>query len=92
MSKMIRFHNFGKDVLKAEDLEISQPDVRALLVSVHAASVNPVDFKIRCKAWSMAGKEKRSSISSNSRQELKRRLSTTRLRSAGSEASPTSFG
>jgi NADPH:quinone reductase-like Zn-dependent oxidoreductase len=69
MSKMIRFHNFGKDVLKAEDLEISQPDVRALLVSVHAASVNPVDFKIRCKAWSMAGKEKRSSISSNSRQE-----------------------
>jgi NADPH:quinone reductase-like Zn-dependent oxidoreductase len=48
MSKMIRFHNFGsKDVLKAEDVEISQPDASEVLVSVHAASINPVDFKIR---------------------------------------------
>ena len=92
MSKMIRFHNFGKDVLKAEDLEISQPDVRALLVSVHAASVNPVDFKIRCKAWSMAGKEKRSSISSNSRQEFSVVYQRRDYGRPAPKASPTSFG
>lgn len=48
MSKLIRLHRFGgKEVLRIEDLDISQPDAGEVLVSVRAASVNPVDFKIR---------------------------------------------
>ncbi|WP_458194641.1 hypothetical protein [Bradyrhizobium sp. UFLA05-153] len=44
----IRFHQFGSnDVLRVERLEQSGPDARQILVSVRAASVNPVDFKIR---------------------------------------------
>jgi len=40
MSKLIRLHRFdGKEMLTAEELDISQP--------VCAASVNPIDFKIR---------------------------------------------
>lgn len=46
--KLIRLHHFGgKEVLRTEDLDISQPDAGEVLVSVRAASVNPVDFKIR---------------------------------------------
>jgi NADPH:quinone reductase-like Zn-dependent oxidoreductase len=48
MSKLIRLHRFGdKEVLRTEELDISQPDAGEVLVSVRAASVNPVDFKIR---------------------------------------------
>jgi len=48
MSKLIRFHRFGgKEVLRTEELDVSQPDAGQVLVSVRAASVNPVDFKIR---------------------------------------------
>jgi NADPH:quinone reductase-like Zn-dependent oxidoreductase len=48
MSTLIRLHRFGgKEVLRAEELDISQPDAGEVLVSVRAASVNPVDFKIR---------------------------------------------
>jgi NADPH:quinone reductase-like Zn-dependent oxidoreductase len=48
MTKLIRFRRFGgKDVIETEDIEISQPDAGEVLVSVRAASVNPVDFKIR---------------------------------------------
>ena len=48
MSKLIRFRCFGsKDVIEAEDLDVSQPDAGEVLLSVRAASVNPVDFKIR---------------------------------------------
>jgi NADPH:quinone reductase-like Zn-dependent oxidoreductase len=48
MSRLVRFHRFGgSEVLKMEDLEISQPDAGEVLVAVKAASVNPVDFKIR---------------------------------------------
>jgi NADPH:quinone reductase-like Zn-dependent oxidoreductase len=44
MSKLVRHHFGGNEVLTTEDLEISQPDTGEVLVS---ASVNPVDFKIR---------------------------------------------
>jgi NADPH:quinone reductase-like Zn-dependent oxidoreductase len=48
MSKLIRLHHFGgKEVLRTEELDISQPDAGEVLVCVRAASVNPVDFKIR---------------------------------------------
>src|ERR1700761_3670480 len=48
MTKLIRFRCFGgKDVMETEDLDVSQPDAGEVLVSVRAASVNPVDFKIR---------------------------------------------
>lgn len=50
MAKLIkiRFHQFGgNDVVRVDRLEQSGPDAGQILVSVRAASVNPVDFKIR---------------------------------------------
>lgn len=50
MAKLIkiRFHRFGgNDMLRVDRLEQSGPDAGQILVSVRAASVNPVDFKIR---------------------------------------------
>jgi NADPH:quinone reductase-like Zn-dependent oxidoreductase len=44
----MRIHSFGgKEVLRADDIEPSLPDAGQVLVAVRAASVNPVDFKIR---------------------------------------------
>ena len=44
----MRIHRFGgKEVLQADDVEPSLPDAGQVLVAVRAASVNPVDFKIR---------------------------------------------
>jgi NADPH:quinone reductase-like Zn-dependent oxidoreductase len=44
----MRIHRFGgKEVLQADDVEPSLPDAGQVLVAVDAASVNPVDFKIR---------------------------------------------
>ncbi len=44
----MRIHRFGdKEVLQADDVEPSLPDPGQVLVAVDAASVNPVDFKIR---------------------------------------------
>jgi NADPH:quinone reductase-like Zn-dependent oxidoreductase len=44
----MRIHRFGgKEVIQADDIEPSQPDAGQVLVAVRAASVNPVDFKIR---------------------------------------------
>jgi NADPH:quinone reductase-like Zn-dependent oxidoreductase len=46
--RKMRIHRFGdSDVLQADDVEPSLPDASQLLVSGRAASVNPVDFKIR---------------------------------------------
>ncbi|MGY3443675.1 MULTISPECIES: NADP-dependent oxidoreductase [unclassified Bradyrhizobium] len=47
-SLKIRFHQFGgNDALRVDCVEQSAPDARQILVTVRAASVNPVDFKIR---------------------------------------------
>jgi NADPH:quinone reductase-like Zn-dependent oxidoreductase len=44
----MRIHHFGnRDELRADELEYSQPDASQVLITVKAASVNPVDFKIR---------------------------------------------
>jgi NADPH:quinone reductase-like Zn-dependent oxidoreductase len=44
----MRFHRFGgPEVLQSDTVEPSGPDAGQILVSVRAASVNPVDFKIR---------------------------------------------
>jgi NADPH:quinone reductase-like Zn-dependent oxidoreductase len=44
----MRIHRFGnKEVLQADNVEPSLPDAGQVLVAVCAASVNPVDFKIR---------------------------------------------
>jgi NADPH:quinone reductase-like Zn-dependent oxidoreductase len=46
--RTMRIHRFGgKEVLQADSLEHSLPDAGQILVAVRAASVNPVDFKIR---------------------------------------------
>jgi len=47
-SKRIRIHRFGgPEVLQLDEVEPSQPDALQVLVHVEAASINPVDFKIR---------------------------------------------
>jgi NADPH:quinone reductase-like Zn-dependent oxidoreductase len=46
--KAIRIHAFGgPEVLQLDDIAIPQPAEGELLVRIHAASANPVDFKIR---------------------------------------------
>ncbi len=46
--RKVRIHRFGgPDVLRVEEVEPSMPDALQVLVNVKAASVNPVDFKIR---------------------------------------------
>src|ERR1700736_7090319 len=46
--KAIRIHRFGgPEVLDLEDVPVPQPCEKELLVRIHAASINPVDYKIR---------------------------------------------
>jgi NADPH:quinone reductase-like Zn-dependent oxidoreductase len=46
--RKMRIHSFGgPEVLQADDVEYSLPDASQVLVTVRAASINPVDFKIR---------------------------------------------
>jgi NADPH:quinone reductase-like Zn-dependent oxidoreductase len=48
ITRKVRIHRFGgPDVLRVDEVEPSMPDARQVLVSVKAASINPVDFKIR---------------------------------------------
>jgi NADPH:quinone reductase-like Zn-dependent oxidoreductase len=46
--KTVRIHGFGGiEMLRYEDVELSLPDATEILIASRAASVNPVDFKIR---------------------------------------------
>src|ERR1700716_906685 len=46
--KAIRIHRFGcPEALQLNDVPVPQPGENELLVRSHAASVNPVDYKIR---------------------------------------------
>jgi NADPH:quinone reductase-like Zn-dependent oxidoreductase len=47
-TRKVRIHRFGgPDVLRIDEVESSMPDALQVLVNIKAASVNPVDFKIR---------------------------------------------
>jgi NADPH:quinone reductase-like Zn-dependent oxidoreductase len=46
--KAVRIHRFGgSEALMLDDVPWPQPKDDEVLVRVHAASVNPVDYKIR---------------------------------------------
>lgn len=51
--KAVCIHSFGgPEVLKVEEMEIPQPADDEVLIRVRAASVNPVDYKLRSGAMS----------------------------------------
>ncbi|HEU5019426.1 MAG TPA: NADP-dependent oxidoreductase [Pseudolabrys sp.] len=44
----VRIHSFGDpSVLRIEDIDVPDPKDNEIVIKVHAASVNPVDYKIR---------------------------------------------
>ncbi len=46
--KAVRVHEYGPpDVLKYEDVPMPEPGEGEILVKIHAAGVNPVDWKVR---------------------------------------------
>jgi len=50
--KAIRIHDFGgPEVLRVDEIEQPEPNVGEVLIEVHAASINPVDYKIRSGAF-----------------------------------------
>jgi len=56
---MFRFDKFGPmDVLHADQVGVSQPGALEVLISVGAASVNPVDYKIRSGLYPVVGEDR----------------------------------
>jgi len=46
--RAVRIHDFGgPEVLRVDDVERPEPELAEVLIEVHAASINPVDYKIR---------------------------------------------
>jgi NADPH:quinone reductase-like Zn-dependent oxidoreductase len=45
------------EILELEDVPVPQPSENELLVRIHAASVNPIDYKIRPGAVPMISRE-----------------------------------
>jgi NADPH:quinone reductase-like Zn-dependent oxidoreductase len=46
--KAVRIHEFGNvDVVKMDEVEIPQPMDNEVLVKVHGAGINPIDWKVR---------------------------------------------
>ena len=57
--RAIRFHRFGgPEVLKVDEIELSRPKPSQMVVRVKAASVNPVDFKIRKGGYPNVGEDR----------------------------------
>jgi NADPH:quinone reductase-like Zn-dependent oxidoreductase len=54
--KAVRIHSFGNpDVMQIEDIEAPRPEKGEVLIRVVAASVNPVDFKMRNGQFKLPG-------------------------------------
>jgi NADPH:quinone reductase-like Zn-dependent oxidoreductase len=52
--RAVRIHDFGgPEVLRIENIERPEPNVGEVLVEVHAASINPVDYKTRAGSYPM---------------------------------------
>jgi NADPH:quinone reductase-like Zn-dependent oxidoreductase len=57
--KVVRIHQFGgEDVLKLEEVPTPTPGQGEALVRIHAASVNPVDAKMRAGSYSVIKEDK----------------------------------
>jgi len=50
--RAVRIHEFGgPDVLRIEQLPVPEPKDDEILLAIHAASINPVDYKIRAGTY-----------------------------------------
>src|SRR5579875_2281648 len=57
--KAVRIHSFGgPEVMRVEEMPVPQPQDDEILLRVHAASVNPVDYKTREGKFAAVGRDK----------------------------------